>query len=177
MTEPGASMEPEAPVAPVAPSSPAGRALNLVGSFRHNVDEKRRVAIPRALRDQVLASGERDAWVICRSLGGDKCLDLFPADRFGARLAKLEAMREGTLGVGNKAVRAYLRAVRESASEQVPDKQGRIVLTDDQRGLASIDREAVFVGAGESVELWAPDVLERVRSSQDFEALAREIFG
>jgi len=171
-------MEPEASSTPVAPSSSgSARALNLVGSFRHNVDEKRRVAIPRALRDQVLAAGERDAFVICRSLGGDKCLDIFPADRFGARLAKLEGMREGTLGVGNKAVRAYLRAVRESASEQVPDKQGRIVLTDDQRALASIDREAVFVGAGESVELWSPDVLERVRSSQDFEALAREIFG
>lgn len=179
MVEPGASVPQAASASvstPVTPP-PSARLLNLVGSFHHQVDDKRRVAIPRALRDHALGCGERDAWVVCRSLGGEPCLDLFPADRFALRLAALEGLRSDSLGVGNAKVRAYLRAVRETASEQVPDKQGRIVLTEEQKAMAGLDREAVFVGAGEKVELWAAGALERVRAAQDFAALTRDIFG
>lgn len=164
---------------PRAASSSTSRGLNFLGSFEHAIDEKRRVAIPRPIRDQAAAAGERDVWVICRSLGGDRCLGLFPADRFAARLAQLETMREGSLGVGSKSIRGYLRLVRESASEQVPDKQGRVVLSEEQCRLAELaPRGAVaFVGAGECAEMWSPAVLEQVRAATDFEATARQIFG
>lgn len=183
MVEPGASSEAEAGGShgdsKAASSSSISRGLNLLGSFTHAIDEKRRVAIPRPIRDQAAAAGLRDAWVVCRSLGGDRCLELFPADRFAARLQKLETMREQSMGVGSKPIRAYLRHVRETASEQVPDKQGRIVLNEDQCKLAELGAkgEAVFLGAGESVEMWSRSVLERVRAADDFEAMARQIFG
>lgn len=160
-------------------STSVARGLNLLGSFTHAIDEKRRVAIPRPIRDQAAAAGERDVWVVCRSLGGDRCLALFPADRFAARLAQLETMREGSMGVGSKPIRAYLRLVRETASEQAPDKQGRIVLSEEQCRLVELAPrgEAVFLGAGECVEMWSRPVLEQVRAAADFEAMARQIFG
>ena len=162
----------------VVPSS--GRApLNLLGSHRHALDEKRRVAVPKAFREQIVAAGDAESYVLCRQLGGDPCLALYPAARFEARLAALETMREGAaLGVGPKTVRAYLRKVRMSAATLAPDKQGRISLTEEQCRLAGVTKDVVFVGAGECAELWAP---ERLESSEDdgadFTDLASRIFG
>jgi MraZ protein len=116
--------------------------------------------------------------VVCRQLGGDPCLALFPAARFEARLQQLETMREGAaLGVGAKAVRAYLRKLRMSATPLTPDKQGRITLTEEQCRLAGISKDVAFVGAGEHAELWAPERLERDDDDADFTDLAGRIFG
>lgn len=161
------------------PVAPGGRApLNLLGSYRHALDDKRRVAIPKVFREQILAAGDGDTYVLCRQLGGDPCLALYPAPRFEARLAQVESMREGAaLGVGPKAVRAYLRQLRMSAATLVPDKQGRITLTEEQCRLGSISKEVVFVGAGDCAELWAPERLEANDDEADFSVLASRIFG
>ncbi|MBX3469092.1 MAG: hypothetical protein KF878_19650 [Planctomycetes bacterium] len=159
--------------------APGGRGpLNLLGSHRHALDEKRRVAIPKAFREQILAAGEGDTYVLCRQLGGDNCLALYPAARFEARLAQVESMREGSaLGVGAKAVRAYLRQLRMTAATLIPDKQGRVTLTDEQCRLVDITKDVVFVGAGDCAELWAPERLEAGDEGVDFTDLARQIFG
>lgn len=164
--------------APVVPSG-GKLPLNLLGSHRHALDEKRRVAVPKTFRDQILAAGDVETYVLCRQLGGDPCLALYPAARFEARLAALETMREGAaLGVGAKTVRAYLRKVRMSAATLAPDKQGRISLTDEQCRLAGITKDVVFVGAGECAELWAPERLEASEDDgADFTDLASRIFG
>lgn len=160
--------------------APGGRGpLNLLGSHRHSLDEKRRVAIPKAFREQILAAGDGDTYVLCRQLGGDPCLALYPAPRFEARLTQVESMREGAaLGVGPKAVRAYLRQLRMTAATLVPDKQGRITLTEEQCRLGSITKDVMFVGAGDCAELWAPERLEPDDGDEaDFSALASRIFG
>jgi DNA-binding transcriptional regulator/RsmH inhibitor MraZ len=89
-------------------------------------------------------------------------------------------MREGAaLGVGPKAVRAYLRQLRMTAATLVPDKQGRITLTEEQCRLGSITKDVVFVGAGDCAELWAPERLEPQGEDDDvdFSTLASRIFG
>lgn len=160
----------------VAPGGPGP--LNLLGSHRHALDEKRRVAIPKAFREQIVAAGAGDTYVLCRQLGGDPCLALYPASRFEARLAQVESMREGAaLGVGPKAVRAYLRQLRMTAATLVPDKQGRVTLTEEQCRLGSINKDVVFVGAGDCAELWAPERLAPDEDDADFSALASRIFG
>lgn len=147
---------------------------SFLGSHRHSLDDKRRVAIPKPFRDQVSAEGE--AWVICRQLGGDPCLAMYPQAKFEAALQRLESLRDG-VGVGSKEIRAYLRHVRMSATTAVPDKQGRIVLGEEQCRLAGIGREVVFVGSGDHAELWAPERLPQGDEEQDFRQLASRLFG
>lgn len=151
-----------------------GVPLNLLGTHRHALDDKRRVAVPKAFREAVEAAGQGEGYVVCRSLGGDACLALYTVSGFQAALAKLEGMRDEVLGVGTKDVRAYLRKVHMSATTAVLDRQGRITLRDDQCQLAGIDREVVFVGVGGSAEIWAPERLDA--DDQDFGSLAQRIF-
>lgn len=148
--------------------------LQLLGSHRHALDDKRRVAIPKAFREQLAAAGlGGGSFVICRQLGGDGCLALYPQGRFEAQLADLEGLKQASMGVGSKKLRAYLRKVRMSAATLVPDKQGRIGLSEDQCRLAGISKDVVFVGNGDHMELWSPSRLD----DDEFEDLTAELFG
>lgn len=152
--------------------------LDLVGSYRNTLDAKRRVAIPKGFRDEVEAAGTRKGqWVLCRQMGGDPCLALFPPGRYEAKMRELEQMRKGAAGVGTKTVRAYLRKLRMSAKRLVPDKQNRISLTEGQCQLAGISRDVAFVGSGDHIELWTPERLETADENLDFGELAGELFG
>lgn len=151
--------------------------LNLLGSHRHALDDKRRVAIPKAYRAQLAEDGASDDLVLCRQLGGDPCLALYPLDRFEQALLRLEAMRTTGLGVGSKEVRAYLRMLRMSAERLTPDRQGRITLSEAQCRLAGIGKEVVFVGSGDHAELWAPERLDGDDDEEDFRRLAGQLFG
>jgi MraZ protein len=151
--------------------------LNLLGSHRHALDDKRRVAIPKSYREQVAREGASDEWVLCRQLGGDPCLALYPLDRFEAALQRLESMRTSGLGVGSKEVRAYLRMVRRSAERLRPDRQGRITLSEAQCRLAGVEKDVVFVGSGDHAELWSPLRLDGDDDEEDFRRLAGQLFG
>jgi len=155
----------------------AGPALNLLGSHAFSLDDKRRVAVPKTFRAQITDAGLEETYVLCRQLGGDPCLALFPQERFEAALGRLEAMRDNGLGIGNKRVRAYLRKLRRSAAVLKPDKQGRVTLTEAQCQLAGIGKEGVWVGSGDHIELWSPERLDVDDDDKDFGALAHDLFG
>lgn len=158
------------------PAHEEGPQLNLLGSHRHALDGKRRVAIPKLFREAVHSSLGNEGYVLCRQLGGDNCLALYPQASFDAALNKLEAMRSEALGIGSKVIRSYLRRIRMSATPVAPDKQGRITLGEEQCQLAGIEREVVFVGCGDHAEVWAPSELEP-SDGEDFHLLAQQLFG
>lgn len=154
--------------------------LHLVGAHRNTLDQKRRVAIPKAFREQIDAvSSEGAAYVLCRHFGGDPCLALYPPGRFEEALRKLGGLSSHSMGVGSKVVRNYLRKLQQSAARIVPDKQGRISLTEEQCRLAGITKEVAFVAGGtaDHLELWAAERLDQDEADEDFGALASEIFG
>jgi len=159
--------------------SPDAALSDLVGSHRNTLDAKRRVAIPKAFREQIEAAEGAGAYVICRQIGGDPCLALYPPGRFEEALRRLGGLSTHSMGVGSKAIRAYLRKLQQSAIRVVPDRQGRVTLTEDQCRLAGITREVAFVagGSGDHIELWAAERLDDEDTTEDFGALAREIFG
>lgn len=148
--------------------------LGLLGNHANTLDAKRRVAIPKAFREQL---ADTEEYVLSRELGGDPCLALWPRARFEARLRKLDELRSGGAGVGNKTVRAYLRMVRMSAEHVKPDRQARISLTKEQCALAGLEKGVVFVGAGDHLELWAEERLDSHEDEQDFGELTRQLFG
>jgi MraZ protein len=104
--------------------------------------------------------------------GQDGCVVLWPNAEFEAYAGQLnEASRS------NAAARAYLRVLFSSANDQVPDKQGRILVPTDLRTYAALDGEIVVAGNGSTCELWAPDAWRDYLAAQEqaFSGLDEEV--
>ena len=113
-----------------------------LGTHTPRLDDKGRLFLPAKFRDR-LASG----LVVTR--GQERCLYIFPMDEF-VRVA--ETVRNAP--VTSKAVRDYLRVFLSGASDEIPDKQGRVTVPSTLREYAGLTRDCTVIGAGSRVELW-----------------------
>lgn len=126
-----------------------------LGTYSPRLDDKGRVILPSKFRDQ-LAAG----LVVTR--GQERCLVVYPQPEYKRVLAQL-AQAPTT----NKLVRDYLRLFTSSASDEVPDKQGRITLPVTLRQYAGLDRELAVIGAGDRVEIWDAESWSRYLTEQE----------
>lgn len=122
--------------------SSKGEGAVFLGTHTPRLDDKGRLFLPAKFRDR-LASG----LVITR--GQERCLYIFPMDEF-VRVA--ETMRNAP--VTSKVVRDYLRVFLSGASDEIPDKQGRVTVPSTLRQYAGLTRDCTVIGAGSRVELW-----------------------
>ena len=113
-----------------------------LGTHSPRLDEKGRLFLPAKYRDE-LASG------LVLTKGQERCLYVFPLEEFG-RIT--EALR--TAPVTAKAVRDYSRVFFASASDEVPDKQGRVTIPPALREYAGLQRDCVVIGANTRLEIW-----------------------
>ncbi|MDQ1629744.1 MAG: transcriptional regulator MraZ [Actinomycetota bacterium] len=125
-------------VAAVAPATPA----LFLGTHQPRLDEKGRLFLPARFRDDLSAG-----LVITR--GQERCLYVFPVAEF-ARL--YGQMREAP--VTSKVARDYLRVFLSGASNETPDKQGRVTVPPPLRDYAGLTRDCVVIGAGSRLEVW-----------------------
>jgi MraZ protein len=116
-----------------------------LGEFVHTIDDKGRLTVPAKFRAD-LASG----LVITRGL--DRCLAIYPMGEW-ERLAE----RVSALPITDRRARAFRRLVFASASDAVPDKQGRMLIPPRLREYASLDGEVVVTGLDTYIEVWNPD--------------------
>ncbi|QLQ10430.1 MAG: division/cell wall cluster transcriptional repressor MraZ [Nocardioidaceae bacterium] len=112
------------------------------GLYTPKLDDKGRLFLPAKYRE-AFAEGV----VVTR--GQERCLYVWPTAEF-ARLT--ERLRD--LPVANKAGRDYVRMLFSAASDEKPDKQGRITIPAQLRSYASLEREIVISGAMNRVEIW-----------------------
>jgi MraZ protein len=103
------------------------------------------LTIPAEFRAD-LASG----LVVTRGI--DRCLAIYPLEEW-ERLAG----RVSALPMTDRRARAFRRLVFASASDAVPDKQGRMLIPPRLREYASLDGEAVVTGLDTYIEVWNPD--------------------
>ena len=113
-----------------------------LGTHTPRLDDKGRIFLPAKFRER-LAGG----LVVTR--GQERCLYVFPMDEF-VRVA--ENMRSAPLT--NKPARDYLRVFLSGASDEIPDKQGRVTVPSALRQYAGLTRDCTVIGAGTRVELW-----------------------
>ncbi len=113
-----------------------------LGSHFPRLDDKGRLILPAKYRDE-LAEG------LVITKGQEHCLYVFPAAEF-ARIA--ETVRAAP--VTAKAVRDYSRVFFASASDEVPDRQGRITIPPPLRQYAGLSRDCAVIGASTRVEVW-----------------------
>jgi MraZ protein len=116
-----------------------------LGTHSPRLDDKGRLFLPAKFRAQLA-----DGLVVTR--GQERCLYVFDMAEF-VRLA--EQMR--STPVTSRAARDYLRVFLSGASDEVPDKQGRITIPPVLREYAGLDRECTVIGAGSRVEIWDAD--------------------
>ena len=113
-----------------------------LGTHHPRLDEKGRLFLPARFRDQ-LAEG------VVMTKGQERCLYVFPTDEF-ARMT--EQMRQAP--VTSKSARDYLRVLFAGASDEVPDKQGRVTVPPALRSYAGLTKDCVVIGANTRIEVW-----------------------
>ena len=112
------------------------------GTYTPRLDDKGRIFLPAKFRDE-LAEG----LVVTR--GQERCLYVWSLEEFGKLT---ERLRE--VPVTNKSARDYMRMFFAGASDETPDKQGRVTVPPPLRDYAGLTRECVVIGAGSRVEVW-----------------------
>jgi MraZ protein len=79
--------------------------------------------------------------------------------------------------ITNKGARDYLRMLFAGASNEVPDKQGRVTIPPMLRDYAGLDRDCVVIGAMNRVEIWNTENWNRYSQEQEqaFADLSEEV--
>jgi MraZ protein len=116
--------------------------LGFLGSYGLRLDEKGRLVLPAKWRTE-LAEG------LVITKGQDRCLFVYPVAEF--RRVSDSLRRAST---NDKRVRDYARFFFSGASDEVPDKQGRVTVPAGLRTYAGLDREVQVIGSNGHVEVW-----------------------
>lgn len=113
-----------------------------LGTHTPRLDDKGRLFLPAKFRER-LSTG----LVVTR--GQERCLYVFPMDEF---VKVTQQMQEAP--TTNRAVRDYIRVFLSGASDEIPDKQGRVTIPAHLRQYAGLSRECTVIGTGSRVEVW-----------------------
>jgi MraZ protein len=136
------------------------------GTYTPKLDEKGRLFLPAKFREAM-----SEGLVITR--GQERSIDVRTRADFEAFTEKFR-----TAPQTDARIRAYGRMLFALASEQVPDKQGRITITPELRDYASLQRDCVVIGIYDRVEIWEPTAWQRYTADQEgaFSDVQEEIF-
>ena len=113
-----------------------------LGTHQPRLDDKGRLILPAKFREQLV-----EGVVITK--GQEHCLYVWPRDEFERFTEAL-----GSAPITAKHVRDFGRVLFASASDEVPDRQGRITVPGPLREYAGLDRDCVVIGANTRVEIW-----------------------
>ncbi|MBR5527938.1 MAG: division/cell wall cluster transcriptional repressor MraZ [Clostridia bacterium] len=129
----------------------------LTGQYLHTLDAKGRVFVPAKFRADL--QGEL---VIVRGL--DDCLVLYNREQWEAFIKKLETY-------GEMQMKRIKRFILASAFNTELDSQGRIVISQELRSHAGIEKDISFVGLNNCVEIWRPDKFAEINDDSDIEEM------
>jgi len=104
--------------------------------------------------------------------GQERCLYVWPTAEFAVIT---EAMRQAP--VTSRAARDYQRVLFAGASDETPDKQGRVTIPPALREYAALTRDCVVIGANTRVEIWDAANWDAYLSAQEeaFSDLSEEV--
>jgi MraZ protein len=112
-----------------------------IGEYKHNLDEKGRLAVPVKFRKQLSGA------IITRGL--DRCLFVFNKKEWEELATKLM-----TLPLAQSNSRAFARLMLAGAMEAPLDKQGRILVPDYLKEYAGLKKSSVITGLYNRLEIW-----------------------
>ncbi|MCF6276677.1 MAG: division/cell wall cluster transcriptional repressor MraZ [Candidatus Magasanikbacteria bacterium] len=113
-----------------------------IGEYKHNLDEKGRMAVPKKFREDLKGGA-----VITRGL--DNCLFLYTKKEWEKLAEKL-----ASLPFSQAKSRAFSRLMLAGAMDVDIDKQGRIVLPEYLRSFAGLKKTTIVAGLYNRLEIW-----------------------
>lgn len=113
-----------------------------LGTHSPRLDEKGRIILPAKFREE-LSNG------LVLTRGQERCIYVFSQREF-ERVH--EQLREAP--ISSRQMRDYIRVFLSGASDEVPDKQGRVTIPPALRDYAGLGRELAVIGAGARAEIW-----------------------
>lgn len=121
-----------------------------LSSYENRLDTKGRVSVPASFRASV--SNEKFAGVVLFRSFTHNCIE-------GLTMSRMEQMAAATdkMGVFDSELDNLTAMLFADARELAFDVTGRIVIPADMLKHAGITESAVFVGRGNSFQIWNPD--------------------
>ena len=114
-------------------------AAAVTGEYSHTIDAKGRLAVPSRLRDELGS-------VFYVTLSMDRCLSAYSAENWQKFSDKVDAMPF--------VKQRKMRPLFAFAARCETDGQGRILLPQNLREYAGLEKEVTIVGCNNHAELW-----------------------
>ena len=136
----------------------------LIGEYNHSIDSKGRVIVPSKFRTEL---GER--FIITK--GFDGCLYGYSLEEWKAIEEKIKTLPLVT----GKDARNFTRFFFSSAIECELDSQGRILISQNLREFAGLEKDIVTIGVSSRIEIWSKARWEEYNNDQDSEDIAEKM--
>lgn len=133
-----------------------------MGEFNHSIDTKGRIIIPSKFREDL-----GDEFVI--TLGLDGCLFAYPNEEWQTFVEKLKTLP------GTKEARQLQRYFMAGAAACEADKQGRILIPGKLRESADLNKDIVFVGVLNKIEIWSKERWDNNNNYDNVDAIAEHM--
>jgi len=114
-------------------------------TFAHAFDEKGRITVPSEWRSEA----HEKRLLVFRSQ--ENCLKVYPASWLGAQMAKL---KDASM---NDPRRRILQNLATAAQTVECDAQGRIMIKEKLRQVASLKKKTVLAGSFDHFQIWDAD--------------------
>ncbi len=129
-----------------------------IGEYEHTLDEKKRVSLPKAFRQGL---GKK----VIMTRGLDNCLFIYSPvawEKVAERLQSLSFTQADTRG--------FNRFILSGAALVEVDAAGRILIPEHQKGFAGLQKNVVFTGVSDRVEVWDSEVWNSYKATIEAQA-------
>jgi len=126
-----------------------------IGEYQHILDIKRRVAVPSKFRAKF-----KKGIIITRGLDG--CLFIYTKSEWEKIAEKL-----GTMPVGEKGTRSFIRMVLAGATDNNLDSQGRVLIPEYLRKYANLRKNVIIAGLFNRLEIWDKEVWQKYKKKAE----------
>lgn len=134
-----------------------------IGEYSHTIDAKGRLIVPKDFRSKL-----GNEFVVTAGLDG--CLSVYTKSEWKIFEEKLHA-----LPISSKSARKFSRFFLSNACSCELDKQGRILLPQNLRELASLTKDVVFAGVGGRVEIWNKAAWQEISTFDNMDEIAESM--
>jgi len=141
------------------------------GRFDHSIDEKGRVSIPAKFRDVLQRENHDRLYITNFPYDGERCLALYPPSQWDTLIAQLR-----TKPRFDPMVQMFETFFIGGAHEVPVDRQGRILIPNNLRDFAHLDRDVTFSARQDHFQLWDKKILEKVLKANEEKILQPDFF-
>ncbi len=137
--------------------------IGFLGEIEATLDAKGRFLLPAGFKKQ-LPEGEADRFVINR--GFEKCLALYPVKNWEPLFADISRLNDF-----DPKVREFRRYFLNGATFVEPDSAGRLLIPQNLKAHADLQKDIVLVAAVNKIEIW-----DSLKYKQLFDSYSSDAF-